>query len=110
MEQPPGFEEMDGTDKVYRLRKALYGLKHVPRAWYDTLPEFLVKHDFRKGTVDRTMVRINDGKERLLVQIYVDDIIFGSASKDLCEKFSTLMSSEFEMSMMGKLNYFLGFK
>ena len=83
VEQPPGFEERDGSDKVYLLKKALYGLKQAPRAWYDTLSEFLVKHGFKKGTVDRTLFKINDGKERLLVQIYVDDIIFRSASKDL---------------------------
>ena len=108
VEQPPGFEEIDGTDKVHKLKKALYGLKQAPRAWYDTLSEFLVKHGFKKGTVDRTLFKINNGKESLLVQIYVDDIIFGSASKELCEKFSKLMRSEFEMSMMGELNYFLG--
>jgi uncharacterized membrane protein YciS (DUF1049 family) len=105
VEQPPGFEE---GNKVYRLKKALYGLKQAPRAWYDTLSQFLESSGFKKGTVDRTLFRITEGDDILLVQIYVDDIIFGSQNQQMCDKFSQLMQGKFEMSMMGTMSYFLG--
>ncbi|KAK6121009.1 hypothetical protein DH2020_045246 [Rehmannia glutinosa] len=108
VEQPPGFEQKTLGDKVYKLKKALYGLKQVPRAWYDTLSQFLTDNGFTKGKVDRTLFRIQDVESILLVQIYVDDIIFGSTNKKLCDKFSNLMQGKFEMSMMGELTFFLG--
>ena len=92
---------------MYRLRKALYGLKQAPRAWYDTLSQHLLESGFKKGKVDKTLFRIEDG-DILLVQIYVDDIIFRSPNRELCQKFSKLMQGKFEMSMMGELNLFLG--
>ena len=88
VEQAPGF--IIG-DKVLKLRKAFYGLKQAPRAWYDTLSLFLEENGFKKGKVDRTLFRLEYGGHILLVQIYVDDIIFGSTNTDLCEKFSKLM-------------------
>ncbi|KAK6158554.1 hypothetical protein DH2020_005868 [Rehmannia glutinosa] len=108
VEQPPGFEQKTIRDKVYKLKKVLYGLKQAPRAWYDTLSQFLTDNGFTKGKVDRTLFRIQDGESILLVQIYVDDIIFGSSNKELCDKFSNLMQGKFEMSMMGELMFFLG--
>ncbi|KAK6115596.1 hypothetical protein DH2020_007865 [Rehmannia glutinosa] len=112
VEQPPDFEQKTIGDKVYKLKKALYGLKQAPRAWYDTLSQFLIDNGFTKGKVDRTLFRIQDvfekGQDCLLVQIYVDDIIFGATNESLCKKFSKLMQGEFEMSMMGELNFFLG--
>ncbi|KAK6139114.1 hypothetical protein DH2020_027143 [Rehmannia glutinosa] len=95
-------------DKVYKLKKALYGLKQTPRAWYDTLSQFLTDNGFTKGKVDITLFIIQDGESILLVQIYVDDIIFGSTNKELCDKFSNLMQGKFEMSKMGELTFFLG--
>ncbi|KAK6160388.1 hypothetical protein DH2020_003769 [Rehmannia glutinosa] len=82
--------------------------KQALRAWYDTLSRFLIDNGFTKGKVDRTLFRIQDGESILLVQIYVDDIIFGSTNKELCDKFSNLMQGKFEMSMMGELTFFLG--
>ncbi|KAK6145268.1 hypothetical protein DH2020_022088 [Rehmannia glutinosa] len=95
-------------DEVYKLKKALYGLKQAPRAWYDTLSQFLTNNGFTKGKVVRTLFRIQDGESILLVQIYVDDIIFASTNKELSDKFSNLMQGKFEMSMMGELTFFLG--
>ena len=108
VEQPPGFEVPSETKQVYKLEKALYGLKQAPRAWYDTLAKFLLENGFKKGEVDKTLFTLNNDGRLLLVQIYVDDIIFGSKDKLLCEDFANLMKNKFEMSMMGKLNYFLG--
>ncbi|KAK6151787.1 hypothetical protein DH2020_014422 [Rehmannia glutinosa] len=102
------FEQKTLGDKVYKLKKALYGLKQGPRALYDTLSQFLTDNGFTKGKVDRTLFRIQDGESILLVQIYVDDIIFGSINKEQCDKFSNLMQGKFEMSMMGELTFFLG--
>ena len=106
--QPPGFESFEHPDYVFKLKKALYGLKQAPRAWYDRLSNFLLEKGFTRGTVDTTLFIERSGKDILLVQIYVDDIIFGATNDSLCKKFSDLMQSEFEMSMMGELTFFLG--
>ncbi|KAH9648834.1 hypothetical protein KPL70_025758 [Citrus sinensis] len=93
---------------VYKLLKALYGLKQAPRAWYDRLKNFLLENDFSMGKADTTLFVKHKNQDILIVQIYVDDIIFGSTNELLCKEFSSCMSKEFEMSMMGELKYFLG--
>nr|GFC61669.1 hypothetical protein [Tanacetum cinerariifolium] len=98
--QPRGFEDPDHPKKVYKVVKALYGLHQAPRAWYERLSTFLLKHGYRRGTIDKTLFIKQDYKDIMLVQVYVDDIIFGSTQKDWCEEFETLMQSEFEMSSM----------
>ncbi|KAK8623109.1 hypothetical protein V6N13_118002 [Hibiscus sabdariffa] len=103
VEQPPGFEDPKFSNHVFKLSKALYGLKQAPRAWYERLSTFLVEKGFSKGKVDTTLFIKNDGKDILVVQIYVDDIIFGSTNELLCQDFAKLMQGEFEMSMMGEL-------
>ncbi|GJW26457.1 putative ribonuclease H-like domain-containing protein [Tanacetum coccineum] len=82
--QPLGFEDPDFPYRVYKVEKALYGLHQAPRAWH-------------KGDI-------------LLVQVYVDDIIFGSTKKELCNAFEKLMHKKFQMSSMGELRFFLGFQ
>ncbi|GKC02867.1 putative ribonuclease H-like domain-containing protein [Tanacetum coccineum] len=74
--QPNGFVDPDNPNHVYRLNKPIYGLKQAPRTWYDLLSSFLLSQEFSKGTVDPTLFIKRDGKDILLVQIYVDDIIF----------------------------------
>nr|GEV89362.1 retrovirus-related Pol polyprotein from transposon TNT 1-94 [Tanacetum cinerariifolium] len=106
--QPNGFVDPDNPNHVYKLKKALYGLKQVPRAWYDMLSSFLISQDFSKGSVDPTMFIHRDSKELLLVQIYVDDIIFVASTHELCDLFAKIMCSKFKMSMMGKISFFLG--
>ena len=108
VKQPPGFEHEQHPDYVYKLKKALYGLKQAPRAWYKRLSKFLIKNGFIRGKIDPTLFTKQNGNDILIVQIYVDDIIFGSTNDSMCEWFSKCMSSEFDMSMMGELNYFLG--
>ncbi|KAL8134084.1 hypothetical protein AgCh_009232 [Apium graveolens] len=108
VQQPPGFEDPEFTDFVYKLLKALYGLKQAPRAWYDTLLDFLLKHGFTRGTIDKKLFYKLYGSDMIPIQIYVDDIIFGSTNEKLYQRFSKLMQSEYEMSMMGELSYFLG--
>ncbi|GKC90729.1 retrovirus-related pol polyprotein from transposon TNT 1-94 [Tanacetum coccineum] len=108
--QPDGFVDPYHPDQVYRLKKALYGLKQAPRAWYDELSNFLVSKGFSKGSIDPTLFITKHGEDILLVQIYVDDIIFGSTNPKLSKRFEKLMHSKFEMSMMGELKFFLGIK
>ncbi|GJX79565.1 retrovirus-related pol polyprotein from transposon TNT 1-94 [Tanacetum coccineum] len=106
--QPDGFGDRIHPDKVYRLKKALYGLKQAPRAWYDELSNFLVSKGFSKGSIDPTLFITKHGEDILLVQIYVDDIIFGSTNPKLSKRFGKLMHNKFDMSMMGELKFFLG--
>ncbi|GKF64140.1 retrovirus-related pol polyprotein from transposon TNT 1-94, partial [Tanacetum coccineum] len=81
--QPDGFVDPDKPNYVYKLKKALYGLKYVPRAWYDMLSSFLISNEFSKGSMDPTLFIHREGKELLLVQIYVDDIIFAASTPEL---------------------------
>jgi hypothetical protein len=85
--QPPGFESLKYTDRVYKLAKALYRLKQVPRAWYARLKMFLLEHGYVMGCVDKTLFTLSHGTDFLLVQIYVDDIIFGGSSHSLVSIF-----------------------
>ncbi|GJU35931.1 retrovirus-related pol polyprotein from transposon TNT 1-94 [Tanacetum coccineum] len=106
--QPDGFVDPNNPNHVYKLKKALYGLKQAPRAWYDMLSSFLISQDFSKGSVDPTLFIRKEGKELLLVQVYVDDIIFAASTPELCDLFAKIMCSKFKMSMMGKISFFLG--
>nr|GEU84112.1 retrovirus-related Pol polyprotein from transposon TNT 1-94 [Tanacetum cinerariifolium] len=106
--QPEGFVDPDHPTHVYHLKKALYGLKQAPQAWYDTLSRFLLDNKFSKGAVDPTLFTRKIGKHILLVQIYVDDIIFASTDPKACDIFCNEMSSKFQMSMMGQMSFFLG--
>jgi hypothetical protein len=103
--QPSGFESEKYPHRLYKLRKALYGLKQAPRAWYGRFRGFLPSKGFVMGTVDKTLF-LRQGNDTLIVQIYVDDVIFGSSSHDLVATFADDMSREFEMSMMGELQFF----
>ncbi|GJU37166.1 retrovirus-related pol polyprotein from transposon TNT 1-94 [Tanacetum coccineum] len=106
--QPDGFVDPYHPDKVYRLKKALYGLKQAPRAWYDELSNFLVSKGFSKGSIDPTLFITKHGEDILLVQIYVDDIIFSFMNPKLSKRFDKLMHIKFDMSMIGELKFFLG--
>ncbi|GJT81910.1 retrovirus-related pol polyprotein from transposon TNT 1-94 [Tanacetum coccineum] len=106
--QPPGFIDFEKPDHVYKLKKALYGLKQAPKAWYDRLKAFLIKHEYKMGMVDNTLFTKKKSSNLIIVQIYVDDIIFGSTCQDMCDEFAKIMHDKFEMSMMGELNFFLG--
>ncbi|GJV08613.1 putative ribonuclease H-like domain-containing protein [Tanacetum coccineum] len=101
--QPPGFEDPDHPNKVYKVVKALYGLHQAPRAWYDTLANYLLCNGFERGKIDQTLFIKRHKGYILLVQIYVDDIIFGSIKKELCDEFEKLMKDKFQMSSIGEL-------
>ncbi|GKE75874.1 retrovirus-related pol polyprotein from transposon TNT 1-94 [Tanacetum coccineum] len=106
--QLKGFVDQDNPLHVYKLKKALYVLKQAPRVWYDMLSSFLLSQHFSKGAVDLTLFTRKEGNDLLLVQIYVDDIIFASTNTAMCNEFANLMSNKFKMSMMGQMSFFLG--
>jgi hypothetical protein len=106
--QSLGFESPKYPDRVYKLLKALYRLKQASRAWYARLKTFLLEHGYVIESVDKTLFTLNHDTNFLLVQIYVDDIIFGGSSHTLVSRFQKMMESEFQMSMMGELTFFLG--
>ncbi|GJR31923.1 putative ribonuclease H-like domain-containing protein [Tanacetum coccineum] len=103
-----GFLDPKNPQKVYKVVKALYGLHQAPRAWYATLSTFLLKNGYRRGTIDKTLFLKKEKHDIILVQVYVDDIIFGSTKKSWCDEFEALMKSRFQMSSMGELTFFLG--
>jgi hypothetical protein len=108
VKQPLSFESAEFAHKVYRLRKALYGLKQAPRAWYGRLRGFLFSKGFEMGKVDKTLFLLRQGDDILIVQVYVDDIVFGGSSHSLVARFAEDMSKELEMFTMGELQFFLG--
>nr|GEU92190.1 hypothetical protein [Tanacetum cinerariifolium] len=106
--QPLGFDNPNHPDKVYRVVMALYGLHQAPKAWYETLATYLLENGFHKGTIDQTLFIKKQKRDILLVQIYVDDIIFCATNKDLCKSFEKLIKDKFQMSSMRELTFFLG--
>ena len=108
VEQPPGFENSEFLDFVYFLFKAIYGLKQVPRKWYDTISSLLIENGFVRGVIDKTLFNNIHKSDKLLVQVYADDIVFGSTNDNLCKRFAKLMQSKFQMCLMGELKFFLG--
>ncbi|GJR43136.1 putative ribonuclease H-like domain-containing protein [Tanacetum coccineum] len=106
--QPPGFVNPAHPNKVYKVIKALYGLHQASRAWYETLSSFLMENGFRRGTIDKTLFIKKNKSDIMLVQVYMDDIIFGSTKKYVCTEFEDCMHKRFQISSMGKLTFFLG--
>ncbi|KAJ9558522.1 hypothetical protein OSB04_013136 [Centaurea solstitialis] len=108
VEQPEGFVDPRYPNHVYVLDKALYGLKQAPRAWYETLTDYLLGVGYKKGTIDPILFLRRSGSDLIIVEIYVDDIIFASTKPEMCQEFENTMKSQFKMSLMGELTFFLG--
>ncbi|GKE41402.1 putative ribonuclease H-like domain-containing protein, partial [Tanacetum coccineum] len=106
--QSPGFEDPQFLNNVYKVEKALYGLHQAPRVWYEILSTYLIENGFRRGTIDKTLFIKKDKGDILLVQVYVDDIIFGLTKKSLCDEVEQMMHMKFQMISMGELTFFLG--
>ncbi|GKA33951.1 putative ribonuclease H-like domain-containing protein [Tanacetum coccineum] len=106
--QPLSFEDPYFPNRVYKVEKALYGLHQATRAWYETLSTYLLENRFQRGQIDKILFIKRDQGDILIVQVYVDDIIFGSTKKKLCTKFEKMMHKKFQMSSMGELTFFLG--
>ncbi|GKD26351.1 copia protein [Tanacetum coccineum] len=108
LKQVIGFIDFEKPNHVYKLKKDLYGLKQAPKAWYDRLKAFFLKHKYSMGMVDNTLFIKKLKSHLIIVLIYVNDIIFGSTCQNLSDEFPKIMHDEFEISMMGELNFFLG--
>jgi hypothetical protein len=108
LEATTGFESEKYLHRAYKLRKVPYGLKQAPRAWYGRLRGFLFAKGFETGKVDQTLFLFKQGVDILIVQVNMDDIIFCGSSHSLVARFVEDMSKEFEMCMMGELQFFLG--
>ena len=96
VEQAKGFVDPHKLDDVYKLKRALYGLKQTPRAWYDRLTAYFIEHGFKMGSVDTTFF------------IKKDKNCFVVNNDSLAHSFADEMKAMFEMSMVGELTYFLG--
>nr|GEX20169.1 hypothetical protein [Tanacetum cinerariifolium] len=101
--QPLGFQDPEFLAKVYKVEKAMYRLHQAPRAWYNTLSKYLLTNGFQRGTIDQTLFIRRQRGDFILVQVYVDDIIFGSSNPQLCREFEALMHEKFQMSAMGDI-------
>ena len=98
----------ENGDYVCKLKKALYGLKLAPRAWFSMPDNYLKQQGYKRGATDSNLyINIKD-KNMIIVTVYVDDIIFGSNLEILIVNFASKMKKEFEMSMLGDLTFFLG--
>ena len=91
MEQTDGFKVQEAVNHVYRLKKDLYGLKQAPRAWYSRLDKYLRKHGYRKGNTDSNLYIKEEHVSLIIIEIYVDDIIFGNDNDQLSQKFADNM-------------------
>lgn len=89
--QPPGFENHEYLNHIFKVKQALHGLEQALRAWYERLSKFLLDQGYSRWKVDITLFIMRQGKYFLLVKIYVDDIIFGYTNMELVKEFSKLM-------------------
>ena len=107
IEKPDGFQLSNKGDYVCKLNKELYGLKQDQRAWYERLDSYLQLQNFKRGSVDCNLYCRIVGDNMIIVEVYIDDIIFGSDNEEISKEFSKRMQLEFKMSLLGELNFFL---
>ena len=108
MTQPPGFQDKDNPHAVCRLRKAIYGLKQTPRAWYNELRNFLLQSGFKNSVADTSLFIYHQGKTLLYMLVYVDDIIITGNDPPAISRFITSLSTRFSLNDLGDLSFFLG--
>ena len=108
IEQPKGFIDPDKRDMVCKLHKALYGLKQALRAWYERLHNYLIQIGFKRAN-DNNSLYIKEGPDNkiVLAEFFVDYTMF-IGNDDQCKEFLEKMNKEFEMSMFGQINFFVG--
>jgi len=109
VQQPTGFMKIGEEEKVYKLRKALYGLKQAPRAWYNKIETYFLRNGFERCLCEHTLfTKLVEGGKLLIVSLYVDDLIYTGNDVSLCHSFKKSMMSEFDMTDLGRMRYFLG--
>jgi hypothetical protein len=107
IEQPLGFKVHGRESHVCRLKKALYGLKQAPRAWYSRIDAYLQQLGFEKSEADPKLYFIVVGEDPLILLLYVDDLFITGAER-LISSCKESLASEFEMTDIGLMHYFLG--
>jgi len=111
VQQPKGFVKKSEEEKVYKLKKALFGLKQAPRAWYNKIEAYFVRNGFEWCFYEHTLfTKSKEGGKILIVSLYVDDLIYTGNDGSMCDEFRRSMMTEFDMSDLGKMRYFLGIK
>ena len=108
IEQLEGFQLLENKDYVCGFKRDLYGLKQAPRAWYSRLDRYLQQQNFKRGSADNNLYIKHDYDNIFIIEVYVDDIIFGSDDDSLSQQSAKNMHKEFEMSLLGELTFFLG--
>jgi hypothetical protein len=108
IEKPEGFQLNNKGDYVCKLKKSLYGIKQAPRSWYERIDSYLQVQGLKRGSTDNNIYCKIVGNNMIIVEAYVDDIIFGSDDEKMSKEFARRMQQEFEMSLLGELNFFLG--
>uniref|UniRef100_A0A251RQU6 Putative ribonuclease H-like domain, Reverse transcriptase, RNA-dependent DNA polymerase n=1 Tax=Helianthus annuus TaxID=4232 RepID=A0A251RQU6_HELAN len=108
IEQPEGYIKKGEEKKVCFLKRALYGLKQAPRAWYSRIDTYFIKNEFKKCIYEHTLYIKNTSEGKIVICLYVDDLIIASNSIKLITEFKESMKKEFEMTDTGQLHYFLG--
>ncbi|CAI7866741.1 unnamed protein product, partial [Closterium sp. NIES-54] len=106
MLQPEGLD--DGSGRVCRLKKAIYGLKQAPHAWYHKLEETLLAGGFKKSECDHSLFLLQEKEQFLMLLVYVDDILLFSKSSAMIEHVEEMLEMQFKCSKMGDVNYYLG--
>ncbi|CAM8931401.1 unnamed protein product [Rhodiola kirilowii] len=105
---PPGLEDSVKPGKVLRLKKAIYGLKQSPRAWYHKLSSTLIKRGFKRSEADHTLFNLSGPKGRVVILVYVDYIIITGSDKAGINATKVFLKTVFDIKDLGKLKYFLG--
>ena len=108
MHQPLGYRDRTHPDYVCLLRKSLYDLKQAPRAWYKRFADYVFPTGFTNSRCDNSLFIYIKGLDMAYILLYVDDIILTASSDALRCSIISLLSSEFAMKDLGRLNYFLG--
>jgi len=109
VQQPNGFVRKGEEEKVYKLKKALYGLKQTLRAWYNKIEAYFVQNGFDRCLCEHTLfTKSKEGGKILIVSLYVDELIYTGNDGSMCDEFRRSMMTEFDMSDLGKMRYFLG--
>ncbi|CAI7841280.1 unnamed protein product [Closterium sp. NIES-53] len=106
MRQPPGYD--DGSGRVWKLKRTLYGLKQSPRGWYKHIDDFLLQHGFARSECDSALYVLKEGEKQLVLLLYVDDLLLFSESKDLIPEVKQRLGAEFAMRDLGPVTYYLG--
>jgi hypothetical protein len=104
-----GYEVKNEPDKVYKLNKALYELKQAPRAWFNQIESYFLKEGSERCDSEQTLfIKISKECKRLVISLYVDDLIYTRDDEVMISEFKSSMMKEFDMSDLGKMRYFLG--